>query len=274
MPSLPHDWIGLMLLVFVLGMRHGLDADHLVAIDGLTRFNTNHNPWLARRCGTLFSLGHGIVVMLVAVAIALVAPRLALPGWLADIGIWLSIGFLLALGVLNLLAVANADPARPVLPAGIKTRLVARLERVTHPLHIALVGSLFALSFDTLSQAALFAVTATQFGGATHALILGSLFSLGMVCVDGCNGLWMFALTRGANRRALIASRVFAAVISALSLTVALFGIVRYFSPAVGEWSENKDLALSLAVLVIVVLGFVLAMSLAKIKPANADAPG
>ena len=52
-------------------------------------------------------------------------------------------------------------------------------------------------------------------------------------------------------------------------LAVALFGILRYFSPNVGQWSENKDLALGLAVLVLALLGFVLAMSLAKIKPAN-----
>ena len=90
-----------MLLVFVLGMRHGLDADHLVAIDGLTRLNASANPWLARRCGALFSLGHGIIVMLTAVAVALFAQHFTLPPWLADLGVWLSIALLLALGVLN-----------------------------------------------------------------------------------------------------------------------------------------------------------------------------
>jgi len=97
------DWIGLMLLVFVLGMRHGLDADHLVAIDCLTRFNAGTNPRLARRCGALFSLGHGIVVMLVAVTVALFAQHFTLPPWLADLGVWLSITFLLTLGMLVLL---------------------------------------------------------------------------------------------------------------------------------------------------------------------------
>jgi high-affinity nickel-transport protein len=263
-----------MLLVFMLGMRHGFDADHLVAIDGLTRFNAQHNPGLARRCGTLFSLGHGAVVMLVAVAVALFASHFTVPPWLADLGVWLSIAFLLALGALNLCAVACADPREVVRPAGIKARLVARIERLTHPLLVALAGSLFALSFDTLSQAALFAVTATRFGGVAHALILGALFTLGMVCVDGCNGWWMFRLIKSTHRRALIASRIFASVIALLSLTVALFGIVRYFSPAVGRWSENKDLALGLATLVAVLLGFVLAMSLSRIKTANPDTPG
>ena len=39
MHTLPSDWTSLCAVVFLLGMRHGLDADHLAAIDGLTRLN-------------------------------------------------------------------------------------------------------------------------------------------------------------------------------------------------------------------------------------------
>ena len=76
---LPTEWSTLCLLVFMLGMRHGLDADHLATIDGLTRFNSRSNPGLARWCGCWFSLGHGAVV----VAIALAPPGLGggNPGW-------------------------------------------------------------------------------------------------------------------------------------------------------------------------------------------------
>jgi high-affinity nickel-transport protein len=35
MHDLPTDWSALCALVFLLGMRHGFDADHLAAIDGL-----------------------------------------------------------------------------------------------------------------------------------------------------------------------------------------------------------------------------------------------
>ena len=44
MDSLPSDLLALSTLVFTLGLRHGLDADHLVTIDGLTRFNTVARP--------------------------------------------------------------------------------------------------------------------------------------------------------------------------------------------------------------------------------------
>lgn len=65
-----HDSIyPLIALAFVLGLKHGMDADHLATIDGLTRFNTAAGRLrLARVCGFLFSLGHGAVVCVVAVA--------------------------------------------------------------------------------------------------------------------------------------------------------------------------------------------------------------
>jgi nickel/cobalt transporter (NiCoT) family protein len=46
--QLPADWLSLLLLTLVLGMKHGFDADHLATIDGLTRYNSRHNPQLAR----------------------------------------------------------------------------------------------------------------------------------------------------------------------------------------------------------------------------------
>jgi hypothetical protein len=44
--------------------------------------------------------------------------------------------------------------------------MLGRLLGARHPIGIAAVGALFALSFDTVSQAALFAVSAAHFGGA------------------------------------------------------------------------------------------------------------
>ena len=42
--DLPTEWLALLGLVFVLGAKHGLDADHLAAIDGLTRYNLRQRP--------------------------------------------------------------------------------------------------------------------------------------------------------------------------------------------------------------------------------------
>lgn len=47
MESAAGDWFALLGLVFMLGLRHGLDADHLATIDGLTRFNApRRRRWL------------------------------------------------------------------------------------------------------------------------------------------------------------------------------------------------------------------------------------
>ncbi|MFZ5512326.1 MAG: nickel transporter [Pseudomonadota bacterium] len=260
MENLPDDWLALMLLVFTLGAKHGLDADHLATIDGLTRFNARANPRLARFCGVLFSLGHGAVVVGIALAVGAATERWEVPGWLEDLGVIISIGFLTLLGCLNVVAVLGAQPGDVVQPVGFKGRFLGRLQRTGNPLLIAGVGALFALSFDTMSQAALFAVTGSQFGGVAHALALGLLFLLGMLVMDGINGLWIARLIRRADRLACIASRVMGLAIAGLSLAIAAFGAAKYASPAVDAWSEGKELALGLSVIAVVVLTFLLAL--------------
>jgi high-affinity nickel-transport protein len=267
--NLPHDWLALAALVFVLGLKHGLDADHLVAIDGLARFNSRARPRLARWCGALFSLGHGAVVVGVAVAVGLATERWIVPGWLEDAGSWISIVFLTVLGLANLAAVLGTAADGVVAPVGLKARLFARLTRTSHPLAIALVGALFAISFDTLSQAALFAVTASQFGGVAHALALGLLFVLGMMLADGANGLWIAALLRSADARARIASRLLGLTVAGLSLGVAALAIAERYSAALAAWAEGRELVFGLAVIGVVAIAFLLGRSLAR-RPAVA----
>ena len=185
MDTLPNDWLSLLILTFVLGMKHGFDADHLATIDGLTRYNHRSHPRLARYCGTLFSLGHGAVVITIALSVSALAGQWAIPEWFDWLGSLISIAFLVVLGSLNLVAVLSAEPHEIVQPIGFKGRLLGGLRQVSHPGLVALVGALFALSFDTLSQAAFFALTATQFGGWQHALLLAGLFVGGMLVTDG-----------------------------------------------------------------------------------------
>ena len=270
MEPFPNDWLALMFLVFTLGVKHGLDADHLATIDGLTRFNAQRNPRLARWCGFLFSLGHGVVVMAVALAIGALTSSWAVPVWMEDIGVWISITFLTLLGVLNLVAVLTAQPGQVVQPVGLKGRFLGRLQRTSNPLLIAAVGALFALSFDTMSQATLFAITGTQFGGVSHALTLGLLFMLGMMLMDGANGLWIARLIRRADRLACIASRVMGLTVGGLSLLVAGFGFARYASPEVSTWSDGKELVFGLSFVVVIALSFLLALRLARSEPVRA----
>ena len=267
MESLPPDWLSLLILTFVLGMKHGFDADHLATIDGLTRYNIRTKPHLARYCGTLFSLGHGAVVMTIALGVSAIAGQWDVPAWFGTLGALISIAFLVALGSLNLAAVMRAEPDQLVQPVGLKGRWLGNLGQVSHPALIALVGALFALSFDTLSQAAFFALTATQYGGWQHALILALLFMLGMLLTDGINGLWIARLIARADQVALLASRVMGLVVSGISLLVAAFGAAKLWSPAIDAWSEGKELVFGFILMAIIAFSFLVAIRLTR-RPA------
>ncbi len=130
---------------------------------------------------------------------------------------------------------------------------------------MAAVGALFALSFDTVSQSVLFAVTAAQFGGVAHTLTLGLLFVLGMLVADGLNGWWIARLIARADQLAVLASRIMSVAVSAVSLLVAALGIGKLISPAIEDWSSGKELALGGLVLAVVALSYLVARVLAGV---------
>jgi len=270
MPELPTDWSALCALVFLLGMRHGFDADHLAAIDGLTRLAARGRRAHSRFCGALFSLGHGAIVLGIALAVGLLSERWTPPGWLDVFGAWVSIAFLLLIGIVNLRAVLSAAPGSLVELVGVKGPLLARLLPARNPLGVAGVGALFALSFDTISQSALFAVTAAQYGGVTHALTLGLLFVLGMLVSDGLNGWWISRLIARADQIAALASRIMSVAVSAVSLLVAALGIGKLASPAIEGWSEGKEIAFGVVVVAVIATSYLVARVLASpVGPAS-----
>lgn len=269
MHDLPTEWTALAALVFLLGLKHGFDADHLAAIDGLTRYNARQRRPFARYCGALFSLGHGLVVVSIAIAVGLASERWSAPEWLELSGAWISIGFLTLIGIVNLRAVLGAAPHEVVAPVGIKGRFLGRLNQAQRPWSVALVGSLFALSFDTISQSALFALTAAQFGGLEHALTLGLLFVLGMLVTDGINGLWISRLIARADQIAVIASRVMGLAVSGVALLVAAFGVARLALPTVDAWSDGKELAFGTIVVAVIAASYLVARRLAQLDAAR-----
>jgi high-affinity nickel-transport protein len=264
MHDLPTEWTALAALVFLLGLKHGFDADHLAAIDGLTRYNARLGRRFARYCGALFSLGHGLIVLAIAIAVGLASESWTAPEWLELSGAWISIGFLTLIGIVNLRAVLAAAPHEVVAPIGIKGRFLGRLNQAGRPWSVALVGALFALSFDTVSQSALFALTAAQFGGLEHALALGLLFVLGMLVTDGINGLWISRLIARADQIAVIASRVMSLAVSSVALLVAAFGAAKLALPVVDAWSDGKELAFGAIVVIVIGASYLVARNLAQ----------
>ncbi|MEP7208212.1 MAG: nickel transporter [Casimicrobiaceae bacterium] len=273
MDHLPATWTALCLLAFALGARHGIDADHLATIDGLTRYNARINPRLARHVGALFSLGHGAVVMLVATLAQTLSAVWATPEWLQLTGVAISVLFLFGLAFLNIRAVLRADPGHVVAPVGLKGRLLGRFVTVRRGWAVAAVGMLFALSFDTVSQAALFALAAGRFGGLGDVLFVAGLFVAGMLCIDGLNGLWISRLVRRADRTAAIASRIMALAVAGISLAVGMLTVLKVLAPAVEVWSEHHEILLGGMVVASVLTAFALALTAARRRQAMAGPP-
>jgi high-affinity nickel-transport protein len=268
--ALPTAWAALCGLAFALGARHGFDADHLATIDGLARCNATAHPRLARRAGLLFSLGHGAVVLIVAATAYGLASRWRTPAWLETSGVAISVAFLFALAALNLRAVWRAAPDTVVAPVGLKGRLFARVVGVDRPWAIAAVGALFALSFDTISQAALFSLAAGRLGGLVEALGVASLFVLGIVTVDGLNGLWIARLLRRADRAAAAASRIMAFAVAGISLAIGTLALAKWLLPQADAWAEALGPYPGVAVFAGVLVAFGTAMTVASRRRAAA----
>lgn len=235
--------IGMVALVFLLGLRHGFDPDHLVAIDGMTR--SSSSCW----CGLFFSLGHGVAVTLIGLAVALAATEWQAPVWLEQTGTLVSIAILLVLGIANLAAVLRTPAGVRVVLVGLRGRwLTERLARASHPAVIAAIGAAFAVSFDTVSHAAAFSLSGATMAGVLFAALLGMVFTLGMVLTDTLNGLWAAKMMAGPAG----ASRWMSGAVAFLCLSIAALAFLRQASPAVDGLAERPSLPLAAATLLLI----------------------
>lgn len=176
-----------LVIACALGMRHGVDPDHLAAIDGLSRIRPRATN------GLVFAAGHGLVVTLLAVGVGeMIASRVAF------LGPWVLIG----IGALNLVRLV-----RPVQHThrGVRRR---RGPIVAQPL---LLGMLLAAGFETASQFSALVLTEQL-----NPWLVGAAFTIGMMLVDGTDGYLAASTQRLAadgGMRGRIASRVLGIVV-------------------------------------------------------------
>jgi nickel/cobalt transporter (NiCoT) family protein len=179
-------------IVTALGMRHGVDPDHLSIIDGLSRFHPS------RWNGLFFAVGHGIIVTLLAIGFGKM-----LAGIVAPHTAWI----LLLLGCANLWRLW-----RPTRHSHLKQ---PRLLQAS-PL---LLGVLFGMGFETASQ-----LSAILLAGRLNPWLLGLVFSLGMILVDGTDGI-LAARTQqlafSGNTRSVQSSRALGLLVATVSFGLA-----------------------------------------------------
>jgi high-affinity nickel-transport protein len=163
------------------------------------------------------------------------------PSWAQNVGAWISAAILMLLSGLNLAQLKRSNESHRLQPVGLLGRLLERFAKTRHPAAVALLGALFALSFDTLSQALLFSATAVKFQGWISALVLAVLFTLGMTLLDGLNGVWLARLLRTADRTGMSIARAVGAGVSVLGMLVAATGMARLLSARVDSIIQAQE---------------------------------
>jgi high-affinity nickel-transport protein len=206
--------IGVALLTYGLGMRHAVDADHIAAIDNVTRKLIQENR-RSVTVGFYFALGHSAVVFLVAISVVFMTTMLGHIRRLQDFGgtfsTIISAIFLLGIALVNLIiffeiyrtyvrvrtdGVYIASDLDPILARkGFMARIFRPLFRlINRSWHMLLLGVLFGLGFDTATEIAMFSVSASQASRGLpimHILVLPVLFAAGMSLVDTTDGVMM-----------------------------------------------------------------------------------
>ncbi|HUP07368.1 MAG TPA: HoxN/HupN/NixA family nickel/cobalt transporter [Caldimonas sp.] len=209
------ELLGIAVAAYGLGLRHAVDADHIAAIDNVTRTMMQGGQRPAA-VGLFFSLGHSTVVVLGSAAVAATAVTFkdrfdAFAHAGGVIGTAISAAFLLLIAALNLVILLNVRSAflrltegrhgeqgqllSVAAPGGALARVFrAAFGLVRRSWHMYPLGLLFGLGFDTASEVGLLGIAAAQAGHGMSmwsTLVFPALFTAGMSLVDTTDGLLM-----------------------------------------------------------------------------------
>jgi high-affinity nickel-transport protein len=206
--------LGTAFLAYTFGLRHAVDADHIAAIDNVTRklMQEGKHPVSV---GFFFSLGHSTIVVVASLIVySLAAAAEKQFDVIKDIGgiIGTSVSsfFLIAIAVMNFVILrgvwrtfqevrkggcCNDKNPEMLMGGGLMARLFRPLFRMlSSPWHMYPIGFLFGLGFDTATEVALLGISAAA---AVKGLSVGAmavfpvLFTAGMTLVDTTDGILM-----------------------------------------------------------------------------------
>ncbi len=207
--------LGTALLAYSFGLRHAVDADHIAAIDNVTRklMQDGKRPVAV---GFMFSLGHSTVVVLGAAAIAGAALTLqhrldAFRNIAGVIGTLVSAFFLFAIAIVNLIILrsiyrtfVSVRRGEPYVEEDFNLLLAGRgfLSRMFRPVfrmitrswHMYPLGFLFGLGFDTATEIGLLGISAAEAARGLSfwaILVFPMLFAAGMSLIDTTDNILM-----------------------------------------------------------------------------------
>jgi len=207
--------LGTALLAYTFGLRHAVDADHIAAIDNVTRklMQSGKRPLSV---GLFFSLGHSTVVVVASIFVALAVS--ALQEKFADfkeigglIGTSVSAFFLLIVAVANIFILVSVYRLFEAVKRGERfidedlnvllsqRGVIGRMLRsvfavISKSWHMYPLGILFGLGFDTATEIALLGISASQSADGMSMwsiLVFPALFTAGMSLVDATDSVLM-----------------------------------------------------------------------------------
>jgi high-affinity nickel-transport protein len=207
--------LGTAFLAYSFGLRHAVDADHIAAIDNVTRklMQTGKRPVAV---GLMFSLGHSTVVIVGSIAIA--ATALALQHRIdavreigGVIGTLVSALFLFGIAIVNLMILHSVYRSfmrvrrgEPYVDEDFDMLLGNRgfLSRMFRPMfalirsswHMYPLGLLFGLGFDTATEIGLLGISAAEASKGLplwSILVFPALFAAGMSLIDSTDNILM-----------------------------------------------------------------------------------
>ncbi len=207
--------LGTSFLAYGFGLRHAVDADHIAAIDNVTRelMQRGQRPV---GVGLFFSLGHSTIVFGLSAAVA--ATTLAIKGKFGALASWGGIFgtsvsgiFLLAIAIVNLAILRSLIATFRRVKAGggfsdgdlnlllAKRGIYARLFRgvfnlVNHDWQMYFVGFLFGLGFDTATEVGLLGISAAAASKGLPVwsiMIFPALFTAAMALIDTTDSVLM-----------------------------------------------------------------------------------
>lgn len=207
--------LGTAFLAYGFGLRHAVDADHIAAIDNVTRklMQEGKRPIVA---GCFFSLGHSTVVVLASLGVAVTATAFqdrleSFAGVGGAIGTSISALFLLAIAAINAVILVNVygtfRRVREGAPVGEEelnlmmagggafARACRSLFRlIGTSWHMYPLGFLFGLGFDTATEIGLLSISAAEASNGLSMwsiLVFPALFTAGMALIDTSDSVLM-----------------------------------------------------------------------------------
>jgi high-affinity nickel-transport protein len=207
--------LGTAFLAYSFGLRHAVDADHIAAIDNVTRklMQEGKRPVAV---GFLFSMGHSTIVVLGSVLIAGTAiamqHRFEVMKQIGSvIGTLVSALFLFAIAAVNLVVLLSVlqtfqrvRRGEPYVDEDLNLLLNGRglLSRLFRPVfglirsswHMYPLGLLFGLGFDTATEIGLLGISAAEASRGLSMwsiLVFPVLFAAGMSLIDTTDNILM-----------------------------------------------------------------------------------